>query len=131
MLFLWILSTFDDRIFNFFACGEHSYQYLMLYTMSLFHFDLNSIKGAKNSIFFGFSKKLSLRKLSRVKGRGTRIRNFGVGKKRGGNHFFLKILGGTYPLTHYAFWPKKLRKIAIFRNKLKDFEKTIRDESLK
>ena len=80
MLFLWILSTFDDRIFNFLACGEHSYQYLMLYTMSLFHIDLNSIKGAKNSIFFGFSKKMSLRKLSRVKGGNPNSEFQGGGK---------------------------------------------------
>ena len=37
------------------------------------------------------------------------------------------IIGGVT----LAFWPKKLRKIAIFRNKLKDFEKSIRDEVMK
>ena len=65
--------------------------------MSLFHFDQNSIKGAKNSIFFGFSKKLSLRKLLRVKG-GNPNSEFWGGEKKGGKPFFLKILGGE--LTH-------------------------------
>ena len=62
--------------------------------MSLFHFDLNSIKGAKNSIFFGFSKKVSLRKLSRVQGDPNL--EFWSGKK-GGNHLFENPRG---ELTH-------------------------------
>ena len=30
-----------------------------------------------------------------------------------------------------AFWPKKLPKMAILRDKLKDFEKTKKDEAMK
>ena len=37
------------------------------------------------------------------------------------------IIGGG----NISVLAKKLRKMAIFRNKLKDFEKTIRDEALK
>ena len=70
--------------------------------MSLFHFDLNSIKGAKNSIYFGFSQKLSLRKLSRVKGENPNSEVWGGEKKGGETIFFENPRGGTYPLTHYA-----------------------------
>ena len=67
--------------------------------MSLFHFDLNSIKEAKNSIFFVFSKKLSLRKLSRVKGGNPNSEFWGGGKKGGKSFFFENPRGGDLP-TH-------------------------------
>ena len=37
------------------------------------------------------------------------------------------IVGGVT----LAFWPKKLPKMTILRDKLKDFEKTTKDEAMK